>query len=110
VSAFGRKFSQRSIDRQECVFNNLFQTLRVGANLVTLNEEFRLPYVPELVERKVRGAEKGTLGSGETAFYKGEYERLTAQLEAAGSDSNLPNEPGGRDALNDLLVRVRLGL
>jgi predicted nucleotidyltransferase len=87
---------------------HLMRTGKVEANLVTLNEEFCLPYVPELVERKIRGAEKGTLGSGETAFYKGEYERLTARLEAAASDSNLPNEPGDRDALNDLLVRIRL--
>lgn len=89
---------------------HLMRTGKVEANLVTLNEEFRLSYVPELVERKICGAEKGTLGSGEAAFHKGEYERLTAQLEAAASESNLPNEPGGRDALNDLLVRIRLGL
>jgi predicted nucleotidyltransferase len=89
---------------------HLMRTGKVEANLVTLNEEFRLSYVPELVERKICGAEKGTLGSGEAAFHKGEYERLTAQLEAAASKSNLPNEPGGRDVLNDLLVRIRLGL
>lgn len=84
------------------------RTGKVEGNLVTLNEEFRLPYVPELVARKIRGAEKETLGSGEAAFHKGEYERLTAQLEAAASDSSLPNEPVGRDAINDLLVRIRL--
>jgi uncharacterized protein len=89
---------------------HLMRTGKVEANLVTLNEEFRLAYVPELVERKIRGAEKGTLGSGEAAFHKGEYERLTAQLEEAARESNLPNEPGGCDALNDLLVRIRLGL
>jgi predicted nucleotidyltransferase len=88
---------------------HLMRTGNVEANLVTLNEEFRLPYVPELVERKTHGAEKGTLESGEEAFHKGEYQRLTAQLEAAATDSHLPNDPGGRDALNDLLVRVRLG-
>ncbi len=87
---------------------HLMRTGKVEANLVTLNEEFRLPYVPELVERKIRGAEKGTLGSSEATFHKGEYARLTAQLETAASDSHLPNEPGGRDALNDLLVRTRL--
>jgi hypothetical protein len=87
---------------------HLMRTGMVEANLVTLNEEFHLSYVPELVERKIGGAEKGTLGSGEAAFHKEEYERLTAQLEAAASDSNLPNEPGGREQLNDLLVRIRL--
>jgi predicted nucleotidyltransferase len=87
---------------------HLMRTGKVEANLVTLNEEFRLPYIPELVERKIRGAEKGTLRSGEAAFHRGEYDRLTAQLETTASESNLPNEPGGRDALNDLLIRIRL--
>ena len=88
---------------------HLMRTGKVEANLVTLNEVFHLPYVPELVERKIRGAEKGTLASPEIAFHKGEYERLTPQLEAAANDSHLPNEAGCRDALNDLLVRIRLG-
>lgn len=87
---------------------HLMRTGKVEANLVTLDEEFRSPYVPELVERKIRGAEKGTLGSGEATFHKGEYERLTAQPDTAASDSSLPNEPAGRDAINDLLVRIRL--
>lgn len=89
---------------------HLMRTGKVEANLVTLNEDFRLPYIPELVNRKIDGAEKGTLESSEARFYQGEYERLMSQLETAGSESNLPNEPGGRDALNDLLVRVRLTL
>jgi predicted nucleotidyltransferase len=87
---------------------HLMRTGNVEANLVALNEEFRLPYIPELVERKIHGAEKGTLGSGEAAFHKGEYERLTAQLEAETNVSHLPNESGCRDTLNDLLVRIRL--
>jgi predicted nucleotidyltransferase len=40
---------------------HLMRTGKVEANLVVLNDEFRLPYVPELVERKIHGAEKGTL-------------------------------------------------
>lgn len=87
---------------------HLMRTGKVEANLVTLNDEFHLPYVPELVQRKIHGAEKGSLGLGETAFHKAEYERLTAQLKSAATDSSLPNEPGCRDALKDLLVRIRL--
>jgi len=33
---------------------------------------------------------------------------LVAQLEAEAHDSQLPDESGCRDALNDLLVRIRL--
>ena len=84
------------------------RTGKVEANLVVLNDEFRLPYVSELVERKIHGAEKGTLASNEAEFHKGEYERLVAQLEAEANDSQLPDESGCRDALNDLLVRIRL--
>jgi predicted nucleotidyltransferase len=87
---------------------HLMRTGRVEANLVTLNQDFGLPYITELVERKLNGAEKGTLGSGEIEFHKREYERLAVQLEAETNASQLPNEPAGREALNDLLVRIRL--
>jgi predicted nucleotidyltransferase len=87
---------------------HLMRTGKVEANLVVLNDEFRLPYVPELVERKLHGAEKGTLASNEAEFHKREYERLVAQLEVEANDSQLPDESGCRDALNDLLVRIRL--
>jgi predicted nucleotidyltransferase len=87
---------------------HLMHTGRVEANLAALNEEYHLPYIPELIERKIRGPEKGTLRSSEAAFHRAEYERLTAQLEAEANDSRLPSEPGCRDALNDLLIRIRL--
>ncbi len=87
---------------------HLMRTGRVEANLVKLNDEFGLPYIPELIERKIRGAEKGTLESDETEFHKREYETLVARLETEAMQSRLPDEPTCRDALNDLLVRVRL--
>ncbi len=48
------------------------RTGEVEANLVTLNEEFRLPYVPELIERerKMAGSEKGSLDAKERGFLK----------------------------------------
>ncbi len=87
---------------------HLMRTGEIQANLLTLNEEFCLPYISELVERKVRGAEKGTLASNETDFHNREYERLAEHLRAEAEKSDLPGEPTSRDALNDLLVRVRL--
>ena len=87
---------------------HLMRTGKVEANVMVLNDEFRLPYVAELVERKTRGAEKGTLPSSEAQFHKREYERLVAQFEVEASASQLPDEAGCRDALNDLLVRIRL--
>jgi predicted nucleotidyltransferase len=87
---------------------HLMRTGKVEANLITLNEEFRLTYIPELVERKVRGTEKGSLDAGERSFHQAEYMRLIAKLEEAAAETNLPNESSARGALNDLLVRVRL--
>jgi predicted nucleotidyltransferase len=87
----------------------LMRTGIVEANLVTLNENARLPYIPELVERKIRGPEKGSLDTRECEFHQTEFTRLTSELERAGEETQLPNEPSSREALNDLLVRVRLG-
>jgi predicted nucleotidyltransferase len=87
---------------------HMMQTGKVEANLVTLNDEFRLPYISELVERKVQGAEKGSLAVDESSFHHGEYTRLIRTLEEAAAKSDLPSEPTSRQALNDLLVRARL--
>ena len=87
---------------------HLMRTGVLEANLVTLNEEYRLPYIAGLVDRKVNGAEKGTLPTPEMDFHRGEYERLVAQLEAAAAEAQLPEAPTCREAMNDLLVRVRL--
>ena len=88
---------------------HLMRTGRVEANLVTLNEEFKLPYVPELIARKVGGKEQSTLDATDMAFHEGEYLRLVRGLEEARDASALPEEATARGALDDLLVRVRMG-
>ncbi len=87
---------------------HLMRTGTVEANLVILNDEHRLPLVADLIHRKTAGTEKGTLETAELEFHRHEYDRLVAQLESAAADSQLPETPSARDALNDLLVRVRL--
>jgi predicted nucleotidyltransferase len=89
----------------------LMRTGEVEANLVTLNETFRLPYLPDLIARKLAGPEQSTLDDADLAFHQGEYERLRLQLQAAHDASTLREMPDEttRAALNDLLVRVRLG-
>jgi len=86
---------------------HLMRTGLVEANLVTLNDEYRLPYVAELVQQKVTGAEKSTLQMPEVDFHHGEYQRLAAELSTAASESSLPEAPNCQEMLNDLLVRVR---
>ena len=88
---------------------HLMRTGEVEANLVRLNETFRLPYVPELIERKLGGPEKGRLESADIALHDSEYRRLREELENAHRASTLPEAPTTADALHDLLVRVRLG-
>lgn len=88
---------------------HMMRTGEVQANLALLNETFKLPYVPELIERKVGGTEKGRLERADLGFHQREYERLRAELEQARQESKLPEAPPGAEALDRLLIRIRLG-
>src|SRR5262249_25614733 len=74
------------------------RTGEVQANLLQLDEDFRLPYIPELIERKITGSEKGCLGKGDAQFHQREYERLRSELEQAFKVSSLPEAPKGAAA------------
>jgi predicted nucleotidyltransferase len=87
---------------------HLMRTGDVEANLLTLNATTKLPYIDDLVARKLSGPEKCRLGAADVELHEREYARLVAELEAASLRSALPNVPRGRDALNDLLLRLRL--
>jgi len=86
---------------------HLMRSGEVEANLVRLNETFELPYVPDLVARKLAGSEKGTLSDADLEFHCSEYARLRAMLETAYDRSKLPDAATAGEALNDLLIRVR---
>ncbi len=87
---------------------HLMITGKVEANLCVLNESAKLKYLDELVDQKRTGLEKGALDSADMEFYRREYERLTNQLERSYEESNLPESSTCRNALSDLLVRLRL--
>ena len=87
---------------------HLMRTGIIEANLVTLNETAKLPYLADLVQRKVAGAEKERLSDADLDFHRREYERLRGNLEQAYQASVLPDAPRGQDRLHDLLVRMRL--
>jgi uncharacterized protein len=89
---------------------HLVRTGAIEANLVTLNESAKLPYLGELIERKLAGAEKERLSDADIEFHRREYERLRAALEDAYQTSALPDGPRSGAALHDLLVRLRLGV
>ena len=86
---------------------HLMRTGEIEANLVRLNDVFRLPYVPDLVARKVSGAERSPVAEADLAFHDAELDRLTGVLEEAGTATRLPDAPSARPALNDLLLRLR---
>lgn len=88
----------------------LMRTGVVEANLVTLNESFRLPFLPDLIARKLGGPEQSTLDDADLAYHEIQYNRLRAELQSAHEASRLPEAPTDqtRTAINDLLVRIRL--
>lgn len=88
---------------------HLMRTGEIEANIVHLNEDARLPQIPDLVARKLAGPERATLDEADVTFHEGEVARLRRALEEAGAASSLAEEPTAREALHDLLLRVRLG-
>ncbi len=87
---------------------HLMQTGEIEANLVRLNEKFQLPYLADLIARKLSGSEKAVLSQTDLAFHQQEYQRLVETLKAESDRSHLPEAPSRKAALNNLLVRVRL--
>jgi predicted nucleotidyltransferase len=87
---------------------HLMQTGVIEANLIRLNETAKLPYLGDLIDRKVAGAEKERLTEADLGFHREEYDRLRGKLQAAYEASALPEAPRGSAALHDLLVRLRL--
>jgi len=87
---------------------HLMRTGAVEANLVQLNDEARLPHVTDLIARKLARPEQSVLGDIDVEFNRREYERLRNELEASHQASSLPEAATAWDALNDLLVRLRM--
>jgi predicted nucleotidyltransferase len=89
---------------------HLMRTGEVESNLTRLTERYPLPYVPDLVAAKLAGPERATLAAADVPFYEAEYERLRRDLEEASRHSTLPEGPAAFDALEEWLVRVRVGM
>ena len=87
---------------------HLMRTGVIEANLIKLNEEFQLSYVQELIDSKISSQEKHTLQGPDLEFHFAEVQRLRAVLQDAFENSHLPEVPAAREALDDLLKRIRL--
>lgn len=81
----------------------------VQANLSRLNSVFALSYIDELIARKTASKEKGTLAEADMAFHESEFDRLLALLHAEHERTSLPDNATSYDALNALIVRLRIG-
>jgi predicted nucleotidyltransferase len=86
---------------------HLMQTGRVEANLVTLNDEYAIPGVDELIACKREGQEKETLDPSAVGLHESAIKALGKRLEKASAKSRLPAQPQARAALSDFLVRLR---
>jgi uncharacterized protein len=89
---------------------HLMRTGEIEANLLKLNEMFRLPYLDELIARKIEGGERSRLDQADLNFHEKEYQRLAAELEQVAQASSLPELPSTKGQMNDLLLELRLKL
>ncbi len=87
---------------------HLMQTGEIEANLVKLNESFKLSYINDLISYKLSESEHYELGNVDIEFHEREFIRLRELLEVAAQKSSLVEEPTAKLALNDLLKRLRV--
>jgi uncharacterized protein len=85
----------------------LMNTGMVEANLVNLNQEFKLPYIADLIAQKQIESEITTLKEINLKFHEQEYNRLQSKLETAFNNSLLPHNPSAKSELNSLLIEIR---
>jgi predicted nucleotidyltransferase len=85
---------------------HLLETGEVQPHLPTLNERFRLPFIPELIERKA-SAEFGVLTALDVDFHAKQLDLWEKRLAKAFEASTLP-ENAPVEELNEFLVELRL--
>jgi hypothetical protein len=87
---------------------HVLRTGEIESNLETLQASFRSDVVDALVDRKRTGAEVMRLDPSEVAEHEVHLDRLEQDLVRAHAESSLPEEPTTVEALENLVVRVRL--
>ena len=84
------------------------KTGEVESNLAVLNENFKLSYIPDLINQKLTGKEQAVLKETDLEFHQRESDRLFETLETASKETHLPKETAAKEELNDFLVRIRM--
>lgn len=88
---------------------HLMRSGEMLAHIGALNERFGYAQIDDLVARKRAGAEKMGLARRELEEHGSALDRLEAMLHEAHEASRLPQEPTTVEALDDFVVRLRLG-
>lgn len=86
----------------------MMETGKVESNLMRLNHRYRLPYLGDLISLMLQGSEETLMEDVSMVFHEREYRRLLRQLDDARISSDLPEDPRGKPALHNLLVRLRM--
>ncbi len=87
---------------------HLMRNGRIESNLPILNDEYRLPYIADLIQRKVSTKEKATIEDADLVLHEAEFHRLMARMEAESLASALPDEGSARAELDRLVISARL--
>ncbi|MFG0312645.1 MAG: DNA polymerase beta superfamily protein, partial [Phycisphaerales bacterium] len=88
---------------------HLMRSGEVESNLHRLNEVFGFDEIEDLIARKRDGEERMRLEPDELERHRPRVNELCQRLEDAREWSELPEEPAGFAALDDLLLRIRKG-
>jgi predicted nucleotidyltransferase len=86
---------------------HLLETGKVEAHLPTLNDHFRVSYIPELITRKA-SAETGALSGTDVAFHRAQLDTWEGRLDEAFAASKLPAAVPVEE-LHEFVVALRLG-
>lgn len=87
---------------------HLMRSGRIEANLPTLLETYPIDGVRDLIAIKTQGAEKEPIDKGAVRHHERIVHGLIERLEEEGEHTSLRDAPLAREALSDLLVRLRL--
>ncbi|HYE08203.1 MAG TPA: nucleotidyltransferase domain-containing protein [Planctomycetota bacterium] len=87
---------------------HLMRSGRIECDLNTLNADAGLDWLPELIARKTGTREQATLDDGDIERHRATFAQLMQRLDDAAAASSLPDSASSREALDELIVRVRL--
>jgi uncharacterized protein len=89
---------------------HILNTAEIESNLRVLTQQYAVPGIDELIDRKLMGAEQAKLLPDELPGHLAALARLESALNVAFEKSILPEEPTTVPALDDFIVRARLEL